>query len=141
MQKVYREFFSDKEVLFVGYSSRSKGFSNGIYDAFSKHGIKVYPFNKKQGANYDLKVFNSYDDLVKIPTTAYVLLNKSNTNDAIQELLNHDVKRILVHSKSHVDSSVLSQCEAKGVEVTAGCPMMLFGGGIHKLHAFFAGVH
>ncbi len=141
MNKVYRDFFNDKEVLFVGYSSRNKGFCNGIHEAFSKHGIKVYPLNTKKSGNHDVKVYGGYEELPNVPKTAYILLNKGNTNKAVQELLKQDVKRILVHNKSHIDASVLSQCETKGIEVTAGCPMMLFGGGIHKVHGFFAGVN
>ncbi|MFP4016555.1 MAG: CoA-binding protein [Halanaerobiales bacterium] len=138
MTKLKKDFFSD-ELLFVGYSARNKGFSNKIYQTFSDNGIRVYPMNNKEN-NYDVKVYQTMEDLPTVPECAYVLLNKDNTKQVVKELVDNGVKKILFHNKKIVDSETLEECSKQGIETAVACPMMIFGSGIHKIHAFFAGV-
>jgi hypothetical protein len=72
-----------------------------------------------------------------MPKSAFVLLNKSNAAKAVKELIDKGVQRILFRM---ADLETLAECEKAGVEATVGCPMMLYGTGLHKFHAFFAGV-
>jgi acyl-CoA synthetase (NDP forming) len=140
MVKLNRNFFTDKDVLFVGYSSRNAAYSKEIFKAFTDNRIKVYPYNKKDNATYDTKVYKSLEELPTIPKTAFILLNKDNTTKAVQELLPKGIKKILFRNKNFVDPAILTECEKAGIETAYGCPMMVFGTGMHKLHAFFAGV-
>jgi acyl-CoA synthetase (NDP forming) len=140
MAKLSKDFFKDKEILFVGYSSRNSAYSREIYQAFTNHQYKVYPYNKKENASYDIKVYKTLEELPVMPKSAFVLLNKNNTAAAVKELINKGVKRILFRSASYVDPVTLAECEKAGVETALGCPLMLYGTGFHKLHAFFAGV-
>jgi len=140
MVKLNKDFFKGNEVLFIGYSARNNRFSNEIYQAFTRGGIKVYPVNNKPNGSYDIKVYNSLSDLPKVPETAFVLLNKENARKAVNQLADSGVKRILFQGKKNVDDELLSDCSKMGIEVAVGCPMMVFGSGLHKIHAFFAGV-
>lgn len=140
MNKLYKGFFTDRDVLFVGYSSRNSGYSKSLYKAFTDNGIKVYPYNIKENAQYDVKVYKSLSELPIIPQTAFVLLNQKNTAMAVKELIAKGVKKILFYSKKTVAQSTLDECGKAGVETAIGCPMMVFGSGIHKLHALLAGV-
>jgi len=138
--KLNKDFFKDGEVLFVGYSSRNSAYSKGVYQAFANHNIKVYPYNTKENATYDVKVYKSLSELPKMPKAAFILLNKENTAKAVKQLLGKGVNRILFYSAKNVEPAILKECETAGVEAAAGCPMMIYGTGFHKLHAFFAGV-
>lgn len=140
MIKLNRNFFTDKDVLFVGYSSRDTAYSKEIFKALTDNRIKVYPYNKKENATYDTKVYTKLEELPTVPKTAFILLNKDNTTKAVQELLPKGVKKILFRNRNLVDPAILAECEKAGVETAYGCPLMLYGTGIHKLHAFFAGV-
>jgi acyl-CoA synthetase (NDP forming) len=140
MSKFNKDFIQDKEVLFVGYSSKNNAYSKEIFTAFSDHGIKVYPYNTRTDGNFDMKVYHKLEELPSMPKTAFVLLNKDNTSNAVKELVNHGIKRILFRSKSGVDEATLAECQKAGVETAFGCPMMVYGTGFHKFHAFFAGV-
>ncbi len=140
MPKLSKDFIQDKEILFVGYSSRNNAFSKEIYTAFSNHGIKVYPYNTRIGGNFDMKVYHKLEELPSMPTTAFVLLNKDNTSKAVKELVNHGIKKILFRSKGSVDEALLAECNQVGIETAFGCPLMVYGTGFHKFHAFFAGV-
>lgn len=140
MVKLDKSFFKENEVLFVGYSGKNQGFSKMVYQVFSKQGIKVYPINSKEQGNYDIKVYKQLEDLPKIPETAYVLLNKKNTQKALKKLADSGVKRILFQSRKTADQSILDECAQKGIETIVACPMMKFGSGLHKIHGFLAGV-
>ena len=140
MTTLNKAFFEDKEVLFMGYSSRRKAFSDSIYKAFTDAGIKVFPFNQKQNAKYDVKVYRDISELQKVPTTAYILLNNENAKKAVKQIKGSGVKRILFQPGKIADKEILDECAEAGIETAVGCPMMLFGSGLHRLHGFFAGV-
>lgn len=140
MVKLSHDFIQEKEVLFVGYSSRNNAYSKEIFNAFSDHGIKVYPYNTKSDGNFDIKVFHKLEELPSTPKTAFVLLNKNNTAKAVKDLANQGIKKILFRSKSNVDEAALAECNKAGIETAYGCPLMVYGTGFHKFHAFLAGV-
>jgi Acyl-CoA synthetase (NDP forming) len=140
MVKFTKSFITENEILFVGYSSRNKAYSNSIYQAFTNQNIKVYPYNTKESTAFDTKVYKKLEELPEIPKTAFILLNKANTAKVVKQLIENGVKKILFYNKSTVEPASISDCENAGVEVAIGCPMMVYGNGIHKLHAFFAGV-
>ncbi len=141
MSILNKDFFDGNEVLFVGYSGgKNQPFCKMIYEAFTKNGIKVYPTNTKTEGNYDVKVYRSLSDLPKIPKTAFVLVNKENARKELKELYENGIKRILFQSKRNIDDSILDECSKMGIETIVACPMMKFGTGFHRIHAFFAGV-
>lgn len=140
MVKFSKDFFTSNEILFVGYSSRNPAYSKGVYQAFRNHNIKVYPYNTKENTTYDIKVYKKLGDLPNIPKEAFVLLNKENTAKAVKQLIEKGVKKILFYSSKTVDSATLEACDKAGVVTSTGCPMMVYGTGFHKIHAFFAGV-
>lgn len=140
MVKFGKNFFNEKDILFVGYSSRNEAYSNIVLQAFTNNNIKVYPYNTKENAAFNTKVYKRLDELPVIPKAAYVLLNKSNTAKVVKQLIDNGITKILFYSKNTVDSDTLSECEKAGVVTSIGCPMMIYGKGIHKLHALFAGV-
>lgn len=140
MPKLNKDFFIGNEVLFVGYSSKNQTFSKSIYGAFADNGIKVYPYSTRTDGKYDVKVYHNLDEIEKIPATAFVLLNREHARDAVQMLSKKGVKRILFQGKKVVDLETLAACKDLGIEAVVACPMMIFGKGLHRLHAFFAGV-
>lgn len=140
MVKFNKNFFTDSEVLFVGYSSRNKAYSNSVYQAFTNNNIKVYPYNTKDNTTFDIKVYRKLDELPAVPKSAYILLNKENSAKVVKQLIENGVNKILFYSKSTVEPATLQECESAGVTTAIGCPLMVYGNGIHKLHAFLAGV-
>lgn len=140
MTKLSKEFFADNEVLFVGYSSRNERFCSDVMQAMMNAGIKVIPFNKKAGGSGQVRVFNSFESLPKVPRCALVLLNSRNARTAVKELSAHGVQKVLFQSKRTATPEVLDECAGLGLEAAVGCPMMLFGSGFHRFHGFLAGV-
>jgi len=135
-----RDFIKNEEILFMGYSSRKDSFSRMIYKEFQKAGITVYPVNPGKSDNYDIKVYNNISELEKVPETAYILMKKENVEKAFSEIKDSGVKRILFQNRKLVTEEILDECEDKGIKAVTACPMMLIGGGLHKIHRFFAGL-
>ncbi len=133
-----RSFISNNEILFLGYSSKKDSFSRMLYKEFNKAGITVYPYNPSKSNSYDVKVFNDYSELDRIPETAYILMNQKNTINAFKSLKDTGVRKILFHNKKHLTEEIRKSCNEAGIEAAAACPMMLIGGGIHKFHRFLA---
>ncbi|NLK88155.1 MAG: CoA-binding protein [Clostridiaceae bacterium] len=140
MKNLSKEFFTEKEVIFMGYSSRTPQFSNMIYKAFTDAGIKVYPINPRKDGKFDVNVYSNISELPKTPKIAYILLNNENARKAVEQLMGTGVEKILFHRGKTADQQLLNDCAAAGIETAVACPLMLFGSGLHKLHAFFAGV-
>lgn len=143
MIQISKNYFTGGEVLFVGYSgtaSKNAAFGRTVYQAFRKNGIKVVPFNSKASSQYDQKVYHQLSDVPAMPKTAYLMINKSNASGMIDQLAEAGVSKILFQSRNNVDSTLLDRCKALGVETVVACPMMIFGTGIHRFHAFLAGV-
>ena len=135
-----RSFITNEEILFLGYSRKKESFSRMLFKEFNKVGIKVYPVNPHADNSLDIKVYNSIAEIEKVPETAYVLMSKENTIKAFPELKASGVKRILFQNKKLVSEEILDECEDMGIEAVTACPMMLIGGGLHKIHRFFAGL-
>lgn len=140
MTKVSGKFFDENEILFVGYSSRNERFCGDVMQAMMHAGIRVIPFNKKAGAFGQAKVYNSMESLPKVPRTALVLLNADNALKSVKELADHGVRKVLFQNKRSASLEVLAECGRLGLEAAVGCPMMVFGSGIHRFHGFLAGV-
>ncbi len=140
MKDLKNEFFTEKEVLFIGYSSRTPQFSSMIYKAFTDAGMKVYPVNQKASEKFEVKVYKDVSEISKVPSIAYVLLDNENARTAVKQLKSIGVKKILFHRGKTADQSLLDECNEAGIETAVACPMMIFGSGLHKLHGFFAGV-
>jgi predicted CoA-binding protein len=140
MAKLSRAFFTDNEILFMGYSSSTQAFSKSIYKAFSDAGVKVYPVNPKKSDVYEVKVYNDISELPKVPTTAYILMNNKDVKDTVRTLKDKGIKKILFQPGKTADKEILDDCAASGIEAVVGCPMMVFGKGMHRFHGFLAGV-
>lgn len=140
MARLTKDFFLNGEVLFVGCSSRNKRFSAMVRGAFEAAGIRVYAVNPKGSADPAVTVFRSLAELPAVPGTAYVLLGAGKARAVVGELAARGVRRILFHVGRTADEAVLAECRALGVEAAVACPLMVFGGGIHWLHGWLAGV-
>lgn len=136
-----KDFFTNNEVLFLGFSSNPNAFSRKVYQTFIKNGIKVYAVNTKKTKDQEIKVYTNLNELSQMPKCAYILLNKENTAIAAKQLQEKGIERILFHSPQTVDVDVVEQCRRLGIRVAVACPMMILKSGpIHKIHGFCAGL-
>ena len=139
-KKLSKDFFLNDEVLILGYPLKEDPSMQMILKGYQDNGIKVLAMNADATADADVKLYRSFAELPRVPATAYVYLEKEDIGDWISHMAAHGVRRVLFHSKRDVDPTHLASCREAGLETAVACPMMLLGGGLHRFHAFLAGV-
>ena len=139
-KKLSKDFFLNNEVLVLGYPLKDDPAMKVVLKAYLDNGIRVLAMNAQATGDADVKLYKSFGELPHIPKTAYIFLEKEEIDDWIQPMADHGVQRVLFHSKKDVDAAQLVDCQKAGLETAVACPLMLLGGGIHRLHAFLAGV-
>jgi hypothetical protein len=140
MAKLTKEYFSDNEVLILGYPLQKDPSMKMIMSAFTKNSIRVYAMNANATGDLDIKIYKGFDELPKVPKCAYIYVAKNQVTPWIPVMKENGVQRVLFHSKKDVDPADIEACRKAGLETAVACPMMLLGGGIHKLHKALAGV-
>jgi predicted CoA-binding protein len=135
-----KEFFTNNEVLVVGYPVNADPTMSYLMQAFLKNELKVFAVNNEGKGDADIKVYKSLTELPKVPKTAYMYADKKDIDGWIGQLKEAGVETVLFHSKKDVDPSQLNECSKVGLKTTIACPMMILGKGIHKFHAMLAGV-
>jgi predicted CoA-binding protein len=140
MAKLTKDFFSDGEVLIIGYPLNDDPSMKMILSAFIRNNIKVYALNPKADTDLDIKIYKSFSELPKIPKCAYIYLKKDEITPWIGDMVNNGVTRVLFHSRKDVEPADVEACKKAGLEPAVACPMMLLGKGLHKLHKLLAGV-
>lgn len=140
MGKLTKAYFTDNEVLILGYPINDDPSMKMILPAFIRNNITVYAMNSKADSDKELKLYKSFSDLPKVPKCTYIYLEKDEITPWIAEMKANGVERVLFHSKRDVEQSDIDACRQTGLETAVACPLMLLGKGMHKFHKFLAGV-
>lgn len=139
MNKLHKDFFKSRELLFIGDFKKYHMFSKSAIKAFSRNNIAVYPVGDG-GEKFDYKVYKDFSELPKIPDSAYTILDTEDNMKILDKLHKNGIKKILFHSNRIIDQNIIDKCKKLGIETAVSCPLMLYGRGIHRVHGFFAGV-
>ena len=140
MAKLTKEYFTDSEVLILGFPLKDDRSMKMILAAFKNNNIKAYAMNTKATGDLDTKIHKSFAELPKKPKCAYIYLDKNEIAPWISQMVSNGVTRVLFHSKRDVTPTDFEACKKAGLETAIACPMMLLGKGFHKFHKFLAGV-
>lgn len=140
MAKLSKEYFSDNEVLILGYPLKEDPSMKMILQAYLNNNITVFALNDAAEGHAEIKIYKNLDELPKVPKCAYIYLEKEDITPWIGKLKASGVTRVLFHSKKDVDPGDIKLCTEAGLETAIACPMMLLGKGLHKFHKFLAGV-
>ncbi|SHI02434.1 CoA binding domain-containing protein [Sporobacter termitidis DSM 10068] len=140
MAKLTKDFFTDGEVLILGYPLKDDPSMKMILQAFQRGSIAVYAMNPNAEGDREVKIYKSFAELPKVPRCAYIYLEKEEITPWISQMKENGVQRVLFHSKKDVEPSDVDACRKTGLETAIACPLMLLGGGIHKFHKLLAGV-
>jgi predicted CoA-binding protein len=140
MKKLSKTFLDGKELLVIGYSGRNEVFCKSVVQTLTKCVFTVFPMNTRKDSRFDVKVYSDFSQLPKIPSQAYVLLNRANSGKLVDQLKEKGIKKILFQSMNNVDADTLEKCGRLGIQAAVGCPLMIYGAWFHRLHGLFAGV-
>ena len=139
MVKFTKDFFKDKEILFLGVSQRYKMYCDMAYNDLTKKNVNVIPVGDTD-TGLSFNVFKDIESIPKMPKTAYTIMDTEDNKKILGKLKEKGVERILFHSKNIYDEELLKTCESSGFEVSVACPLMAYGGGFHRFHGFLKGI-
>lgn len=139
-QTATKDLFKGGKVIFAGFSKRNEAYSMSIYDALSRSGLEVYPYNQRKGETFSVKVFDSLDAIPGNPDAAVVAVKAEHALGLVDSLHGKGVKNILFVSRTAASPAVLEKCGSLGVTAAVACPLMLYGKGMHRFHGWLAGI-
>lgn len=140
MTKLSKDYFTNNEVLIVGYPENEDLDMKMIMQGFLNNNIKVFAINSSGRGDAGTKIHTSLTELPNVPECAYIYLPSEAITPWIAPLASAGVKRILFHGRKYVEQNDIDACKKAGLEVAVACPMMLLGKGIHRFHKFLARV-
>ncbi|MFP4363192.1 MAG: CoA-binding protein [Spirochaetia bacterium] len=138
MAVISKDFFTDNELVMMGYSRNPESFSRMVYKDLTDAGLRIFPVNPNTDSGFDVPVYTDITKISKLPKAGYILLSGENAQKAFKELMDAGVKRILFQEKTAVTPDIRKSADEAGIEIQSGCPLLAYGKGFHKLHAFFA---
>ncbi len=139
MEKISKDFWG-KEILICGCEKKDIGFLKNLHKAFAANGVEVCALPTKPEEDPGFQTYSNLAALPHVPRCAYVMSPKEELPAMVDELKAAGVSRIVVYNKKKADDAFVADCAKKGVEVRAGCPLMLYRGFPCSMHAAFAGV-
>lgn len=138
MTRFSHNFFKSNEILFVGIEDKYRIFVSMVYQALTNKGYQLIAMSTKPCEGFGMKIYRDLAELPVVPKTAYLITDLEDTYKLIDPLKAKGVTQILFHSKNVADSAVLAKCDSLGIETSVACPLLVFGGGIHRFHGFLA---
>ncbi len=139
MEKITKAYLGN-EILICGVTRADNMYYRRLNKAFTKAGIKVYGLPTNPESKLDFETYPDLDALDHMPECAFVLCDKKDEPKLVKDLAAGGVRRLLFYSPSYVSDELQDYCGKKGIEVRAGCPLMLYNGGPCYLHAALGGV-
>lgn len=140
MKKLNLSYFNNQEVVLIGLSSNKKSYSQKVYEVLTENRIMVYPVNKRSDITFDINVLKSIFEVPRTSTIACVLTKKENNEGMVEQIIKMGIKKILVRSKSQLSEKDIDIINREKVELTIGCPFMVYGKGLHRFHGYLTGV-
>lgn len=140
IRKFSKDFFSPGPLAFVGYSSKSPAYSAEIKETLERAGFTVHPVNKNPSSMLELPLHRCLDVLPPETRQALVLLAGDRALAAVEDLGKLGYRKVLFRSRGLAGKAALERAAALGMEVAVGCPLMVYGKGLHRFHGFLAGV-
>lgn len=139
MEKITKQFF-DGGVVICGCADKDNLYYKRLHKAFTAHSVKVFPMPTVPESPLDFPTYAKLEDLPEPPACAYILSDKTEVPELVEQLALLGVKKLLFYSKADVDEATLEDCSRRGIETRLGCPLMLFCAGFCWLHGKLAGV-
>jgi predicted CoA-binding protein len=137
-RKVSKDFFQPGPLAFIGWSSKQLAYCESIKTALEARGFSLFPVNTNPASGFGPKVNR---DLAAVPADvvqAFILPTGDSALASVEELAGLGFRRILVRNRK-LSAAALAKAAELGVEVATGCPLMVYGTGLHRFHGLLSG--
>ena len=138
MKQTINAFLESKRIAIVGVSEKSSNMGKSLMDELGKKGYDILPVNPNYDRIGDTHCYAGIRDLPDDIESVILLVPPSISEAVVQEAIGTPVKRIWMHQgvgKGAYSDAARDTCKSNGIDVVYGfCPLMFFGGGMHKFH-------
>jgi len=138
MNTTIEDFLSSKEIAVAGVSPKKGNWGMTLVKELKKKGYKVYPVNPKYQEIGELKVWPTVKELPETAESLILAVNPELAKEIIAQSAGTGIKRAWMQ-QSMGDGAYSPEgvelAKENNIDVVHGfCPMMFFGGGMHKFH-------
>lgn len=138
MNTTIEDFLSSKEIAVAGVSPKKGNWGMTLVKELKKKGYKVYPVNPKYQEIGELKVWPTVKELPETVESLILAVNPELAKEIIAQSAGTGIKRAWMQ-QSMGDGAYSPEgvelAKENNIDVVHGfCPMMFFGGGMHKFH-------
>lgn len=138
MNRTIDAFLNSKEVAIAGVSPKKGNWGQVLMKELQKKGITVYPINPKHNEVEGTPCLGSVKELPKTTESLILAVNPTRALEIISQCADTGVKRVWMNQgvgEGAFSSEAVEMLKEKKIEYVYGfCPMMFFGGGMHKFH-------
>lgn len=140
MKKLNKNYFDNQEVILIGLSENEKTFSRMVYKILKENNVTSYPINIRENTNFPFKVYKSIVDVPNTASIACILTKIENNHGLVELIIETGVKKVLLRNMKQLNEKDINTLKEANIELTVGCPNMVLGKGLHKLHGLLAGI-
>jgi len=138
MKEIIGKFLEDKKVAMVGASSNKDNFGRSLMAELQKMDYQVIPVNPKCDKVEGVSCVSTVRDLPGDVQSVILAVPASLTDDIVKQCIGTQVRRVWMIrgvGRGAYTESAHALCKENNIEVVYGfCPLMFYGGGMHKFH-------
>lgn len=138
MNKTIDAFLDSKEIAIAGVSPKKGNWGMALIKELKKKGYTVYPVNPKHAEIDGMTIYASVKELPLSVESLILAVNPERAQHIISECEGTGIKRVWMNQGvgdgAYSEIGVQLSKEKKLDYVYGFCPMMFFGGGLHKFH-------
>ena len=138
MKEIIQAFLDDNKLAIVGASNNKDNFGRMLITELSKNNMDLFPVNPSCDEVEGIKCVPTVKELPQDVENLILAVPAQLTDQIVEQCLGTPIKRIWMMKgvgKGSYTETAYNLCQQNGIDVIYGfCPMMFFGGGIHKLH-------
>jgi len=134
-----KSFFTPGPLAFVGWSSKKLAYCESIRSTLESQGFTLFSVNNSPTSGFGPEVSR---DLASMPADlvqAFILPGGDPALEAVEDLARRGFRRVLIRSRKLSESAVAKAREL-GLDAVTGCPLMVYGRGMHRFHGLLAGL-
>jgi len=138
MNKTIDAFLKSREIAVAGVSPRKGNWGMALVKELKKKGYTVYPVNPKHVEIDGMEIHASVKDLPGSVESLILAVNPERARSIIEECEGTGIRRVWMNQgvgDGAYSPEGIALAKEKNLEYVYGfCPMMFFGGGLHKFH-------
>ncbi len=140
MKLTIQAFINAKRIAIVGASGNKENFGRLLMTECAKLGYDVLPVNPRYEEVNGIPCIPSVTELPKAFKSVILTVPPSLTDQIVEQCIGTHIERIWMIQgvgRGAYSEAAHKRCNENNIEVVYGfCPLMYYGGGLHKFHGW-----